>query len=250
MQRIAIKVSYKGTHYHGWQAQPGTNLTVEAQLTRAISLIANHPIKLTASGRTDAGVHALEQICHFDTIANRNSVSWIHGCNKYLPEDIKILWSQTVDTNFHARFAATQRTYIYKIYNAAVNSPFYTQSHTWIHNSLNTEQMQKAMMLFVGTYNFNAFRSSQCQAHNPNRTIYEASLERLDSFINATITANAFLHNMVRNIMGMVMLVGKGKKNIEDIRYMLSNPVRPTGVPTAAPNGLYLAKVDYRDYFN
>jgi tRNA pseudouridine38-40 synthase len=243
--RLAVGISYKGTNYHGWQSQPQHANTLQQQITYALSMIANHEVELVASGRTDAGVHAIEQIAHFDTSAVRTEHTWLSGVNHYLPDDISINWVKQVTHDFHARFAAFKRCYKYKIYNQSINSPFYINSYAWICQKLDIAAMSQALSIFVGEHDFNAFRNSACQAKSSVREIYQAHIKEKDAVITTTIDGNAFLHNMVRNIMGMVILVGRGRQSLAQVQAMLESKKRPSGAPTAPANGLYLTRVFY-----
>jgi tRNA pseudouridine38-40 synthase len=245
LERIAIGISYQGTAYHGWQSQPDQTSTLQQRITHAISMLAKHAIELIASGRTDAGVHAHQQVAHFSTSALRDEHTWLSGVNHYLPDDIRVNWVKKVDKNFHARFCAKRRLYEYKILNAPVNSPFYVNSHTWVYQTLDLSAMAQALEIFVGTHDFNAFRNSACQAKSSVREIYHAQISATDNVITTTIEGNSFLHNMVRNIMGMLILVGMDKKTASDVQAMLGSKLRPSGAPTAPARGLYLAKVFY-----
>lgn len=245
-QRIALGVEYDGQHYHGWQAQQEVN-SVQAEVERALSTVANHPLEVVCAGRTDAGVHALEQVVHFDSDADRPMHAWMLGANALLPRDIAIKWVQTVSTEFHARFSATRRRYRYIIYNHSSRPALARQRVTWHTYSLDAGLMHQAAQVLLGEHDFSSFRAAECQANTPVRTVYEIVVLREGDSIIIEIEANAFLHHMVRNIVGVLMAIGARKAPIEWMAQVLAAKSRQSGGVTAPPDGLYLLKITYPD---
>lgn len=249
MQRIALGVEYNGAAYNGFQKQASTPNTVQAYLEAALSKVANEPVTLVCAGRTDAGVHASEQVVHFDTLAKRVSKAWVQGVNTQLPPEIRVHWSAEVDSSFHARFSAIARTYRYVIYVDDVKPACLAQFITWTTHQLSAESMQAASACLLGEQNFNAFRSSQCQANNPNRCIETLQFTRQGPFLVMEIKANAFLHHMVRNIVGSLMEVGRGAKPVEWVAEVLAGQDRKKAAATAPPWGLYFVRAHYPGEF-
>ena len=245
-QRIALGVEYDGQHYHGWQAQQEVN-SVQAEVERALSTVANHAIEVICAGRTDAGVHALEQVVHFDSDADRPTHAWMLGANTLLPRDIAIKWVQTVSDEFHARFSATRRRYRYIIYNHPSRPALSRQRVTWHTYSLDAQLMHQAAQVLLGEHDFSSFRAAECQAKTPVRTVHEINVQREGDSIIIEIEANAFLHHMVRNIVGVLMAIGARKAPIEWMAEVLAAKSRQSGGVTAPPDGLYLLKITYPD---
>jgi tRNA pseudouridine38-40 synthase len=245
--RIACGLAYEGTHYSGWQFQLHKP-TLQKTIEEAAQKIARHPIRIIGSGRTDSGVHAKHQVMHFDTTCERTDYVWQAALNYHLPSDIQILWAQHVDLAFHSRFSAEKRTYHYVIYQERL--PWF-QKYTWrVTQPLNVEKMQAAADILIGEHDFSAFRASRCQAPSPVRTVSELTLTQHAPFIQLTITANAFLHHMVRNITSVLVEIGQGKRSIESMHELLISRDRKKGSITAPSQGLYLAFVQYPDLFN
>lgn len=242
---IALGIEYCGSHFHGWQKQPGKIRTVQTVLEKTLSKIADHEISIYCAGRTDTGVHGLAQVIHFETAAIRNLDAWVLGGNSMLPPDVKILWAEAVPQTFHARFSAIARTYQYIILNTPFNSALLHSFITWESYPLDAALMQQAGQYLIGEQDFSSFRSNECQAETPNRNIYNLQVKRQDDFVILTVKANAFLHHMVRNIVGALIEVGKGKQKPEWIQQVLTARNRQAASRTAAANGLYLVKVDY-----
>lgn len=256
MKRIALGVQYDGRPWSGWQSQPD-GLTVQDNLEKALQHIAAHPVKVSCAGRTDAGVHALEQVVHFDTDADRPVTSWVRGVNAHLPESIAVRWSVEVpailnahELEFHARYSARARTYHYVLYNHPVRSPLFSGRAGWVFRPLCDHKMQKAAEYLVGEHDFSSFRATTCQAKSPVKQMHEISFRRNGNLIIVTLRASAFLHHMVRNIIGSLIVVGVGNKDPEWIQEILSNRNRSIAAPTFMPDGLYLAKVDYDAKWN
>ncbi len=251
ISRFALAVEYCGEQYHGWQRLTGSkNLpSIQAALEHALSRVANEPIKVVCAGRTDAGVHATNQIVHFDTEANRQPKSWMMGGNTHLPADIRIKWAQPVDQHFHARFSARARTYRYLIANTLAPPAIASKQCLWVRKPLDVMAMQTAANYCLGEHNFNSVRSSICQAKNPVRTLHRFTITPINGWLVVEICGNAFLHHMVRNLMGLLLPVGMGEQKPEWVRDVLALRDRKQAGKTEAASALYLVKVDYdKDY--
>jgi tRNA pseudouridine38-40 synthase len=242
--RIAIGVAYDGRPFAGWQSQPSGN-TVQDRLEAALAAIANAPVRVTAAGRTDAGVHASGQVAHFDTDAARPESAWVRGTNAHLPDAIAVQWACEIDAEFHARYSATGRTYRYILYNHPVRPSVLAGLVGWFHLPLDAEAMRAAARHLVGEHDFSAFRSAECQAKTPVRTLERAAVEQRGDYIVFELVANAFLHHMVRNIVGALVYVGKGAQPPEWLRGLLAGRDRGCAAPTFGPEGLYLTDVRY-----
>lgn len=243
--RIAMGVEYDGAEFQGWQTQVGNLRTIQKLMEQAISKVANHPIVVHCAGRTDAGVHAIGQVIHFDTKAERLPRAWILGCNSNLPSDVSINWMQPVESEFHARFSAIARHYRYLILNRPFRSALNRQRALWIHHHLDITRMQEAAQDLIGTHDFSSYRAIGCQAKSPIRTIKYLRIYPNEEFINIEIGANAFLYHMVRNIVGVLMAIGKGDKPIFWAKEIMDLKNRTLGGVTAPPQGLYLTQIDY-----
>ena len=248
LYKIALGVEYLGTRFSGWQSQTGMRC-VQSELEKVLSKVANEPIKVICAGRTDTGVHAHGQVIHFETQALREDRSWLLGANTLLPKDIAVSWVKQVDSDFHARFSALSRTYHYQIYNRVARSAVNMSRATWIYHVLNVDAMHAAAQSLVGEHDFTSFRTSACQANSPIRTIKSIHLQRKDEWIYCRITANAFLHHMVRNIMGSLIMVGQSERTELWIKETLKLRDRTKAGPTARPDGLYLHAVEYPSKF-
>ncbi|MDQ8038909.1 MAG: tRNA pseudouridine(38-40) synthase TruA [Rickettsiella sp.] len=246
--RIALGISYQGTAYHGWQSQAGL-LTVQSVLEKAIANVADHPIALTCAGRTDKGVHALGQVVHFDTIAVRSDRSWLLGSNSHLSADIRIDWVRRVSNQFHARFSALARRYRYLIYNKPLLSALWHKHTTHCYYPLDEMRMQTAAKYLLGEHDFSSFRAMSCQSKSAFRNIQRLVVSRQKDNVIIDITANAFLHHMVRNIAGLLMLIGAGKREPSWAKEVLLAKDRKKATLTAKPTGLYLLKVFYPESF-
>lgn len=248
MQRIALGIEYDGANYSGWQRQQH-HASVQALLEKAIAKIASHPIEVICAGRTDAGVHASGQVVHFDTSANRPEFAWIRGVNNYLPRDIRVCWGKSVDSSFNARKSALSRRYCYIILNRPVRPGILHHAVTWMLPPLDVAAMQKGAQHLLGTHDFTTFRASGCQAKTATRTLSQIHLMRRGDQIILDVTANAFLHHMVRNITGSLLEVGQNKQSPEWIAEILQARDRRRAGITAPPQGLYLIKVNYPDNY-
>jgi tRNA pseudouridine38-40 synthase len=247
--RIALGIEYDGAAYCGWQSQPDGR-TVQDVLQIALSQIAGETISVIAAGRTDTGVHAAEQVIHFDTQTLRPLTAWVRGANALLPSAVAVLWAHAVDDEFHARFSAQARSYRYYLYCRPVRSALQHGKVGWFHQSLDVDKMQEAARFLVGEHDFSAFRASACQAKSPIKTLTELSIRQQGNLISLDLTANAFLHHMVRNIVGCLVYVGKGKHPPEWILQVLEGRERSQAAPTFAPDGLYLRRITYDKKWN
>lgn len=247
--RTALILSYEGARYYGWQAQRSGLPTIQSALEKALSKVAAEDITVVCAGRTDAGVNATQQVVHFDSTVCRSPYSWVTGGNHFLPKDIALLWAGPVKAEFHARYTAMGRTYRYIIHNAPVRSALASESVSWIYQPLDTQAMQEAAQCLLGENDFSAFRGADCQSKTPFRCVEEVSVIRKGELVILEVTANAFLHHMVRNIAGTLIEVGAGKKPKAWVQEVLACKVRSRGGATASPHGLYLVKVDYPPSF-
>ena len=214
-------------------------------LEPALGEIAGAPVALTGAGRTDRGVHARIQVVHFDTDARRPSSAWVRGVNALLPDPVAVLWSHEVGADFHARYSALARTYRYELLNRAVRPALAARHAGWFHLPLDVRKMQDAAAMLVGEHDFSAFRSAECQAKSPVRTIYQLELSQQGETIAFAVRANAFLHHMVRNLVGTLVYVGKGKRPPQWAQEVLRSRDRGKAAPTFGPEGLYLEKIEY-----
>lgn len=243
--KIALGVKYLGTNFHGWQCQQSHIRTVQQVVEQALSSVANHPVRVFCSGRTDAGVHAICQVIHFETNIKRENKAWLSGGNVNLPSDVNFTWATHVDDDFHARFSATARQYNYKIHNTKVRCAIIAAHSLWAPRKLDIIAMDKASKYLIGEHDFSAFRGSLCQAKSSAKTIEFIKLSKCDNDILLDIKANAFLHHMVRNIVGTLLKVGQGEKSIEWVKEVLDSKQRKQAGPTAPPQGLYFIKAFY-----
>jgi tRNA pseudouridine38-40 synthase len=244
MARIAIGIEYDGSAYSGWQAQ-GHARSVQAELEAALARVADHPVALTAAGRTDAGVHALAQVAHFDSDAPRPLLAWVFGTNAWTPNDISVLWSREVSGDFHARFSAVSRTYVYRILSRPIRPALDRQRVCWRKRELDADRMHLAAQALLGEHDFSAFRAAECQSRSPTRRVEAIDVTRSGDEITIEIRANAFLHHMVRNVAGSLLAVGCGDRPVEWIAEVLAGRDRTRAGVTAPPAGLYFAGVEY-----
>ena len=248
--RIALGVEYKGSNYHGFQLQPAGTPSIQGHLEDALQQInAGIAVRISCAGRTDAMVHACGQVVHFDTSIERPMRSWMMGANRYLPKDISVVWAQAMPQDFHSRFSAIARRYRYVIYSDEVRPAHLAEEVTWTHQTLDIEKMRAAACCLVGTHDFNALRAAGCQAHSPVRTIHHLQVFEFGKLIVIDVRANAFLHHMVRNIAGLLMMVGAGERPVEWVQTVLDSCDRKAGGVTAAPHGLYMVQVEYPEQF-
>lgn len=246
--RVALGVEYDGSGYVGWQRQK-TGTGVQALVEKAISAVADEPVECFCAGRTDAGVHASGQVIHFDTAAERSTRGWLLGVNSGLPSDININWAHIVHDEFHARFSAVSRSYRYLILNRPARSALHRQRAWWVYEPLDENLMQQAASTLLGRHDFSAFRAAGCQASTPERDVMAIDVRRRDDWIVFTITANAFLQHMVRNITGTLVAIGRGEQSTEWLGEVLRIRDRKEGGIAAPPHGLTLTAVSYPERF-
>ncbi len=250
--KYAVCIEYDGTHYKGWQRQ-GHAPSVQAELEKALSKLANHAIDVSCAGRTDSGVHGIGQVIHFESDAKRDEKAWRMGCNTNLPDDIALRWIQPVSAEFHARFSATARTYRYIILNRKTR-PALLQNRVYWHylndQPLNEKRMHQAAQYLLGEHDFSSFRAAGCQAKHAMRELQSIQVSRQGDFVYVDIRANAFLHHMVRNIVGSLLEVGAGLKPAEWFIELLALKDRDQAGVTAVACGLYFVSVEYPVAFN
>lgn len=244
--KLALRVSYDGAGYCGWQSQP-SGCGVQDVIEQAIAAIAQHPVRVHAAGRTDTGVHAVSQVIHFETDTPRPLTAWVRGVNAHLPETVRVEWACEVDEHFHARFSAHSRSYQYLLYNSPVSSALMANKSGWFHLPLDYTLMQEGITYLLGEHDFSAFRASECQAKSPVRTITHASIQKIGAYFVFSFAANAFLQHQVRNMIGALVYVGKGAYPPEYIKELLHKKDRTISPPTFSPFGLYLTGVGYEE---
>ncbi|HHH36078.1 MAG TPA: tRNA pseudouridine(38-40) synthase TruA [Gammaproteobacteria bacterium] len=248
MTRIALGIEYDGRAFHGWQAQAGTR-TVQGCLEQALAKVADHPLRVVCAGRTDAGVHALGQVVHFDTPARRAPHGWVFGANANLPPDVSVRWAQEVPEDFHARYGALRRHYRYVIFNHRVRPALGAGRVTWDYRPLDVAAMSVAAAPLLGEHDFSAYRAYACQAKSPVRTLHRLEVRRRGDYVLIDAEANAFLHHMVRNIAGVLMAIGAGERPAAWSREVLEGRERRLGGVTAPPDGLYFMGVRYPEAY-
>lgn len=246
--KFALGIEYNGARYSGWQRQDNV-IAVQQKLEEALSYVADANIVVTCAGRTDAGVHATQQIVHFTPPKERKLIAWILGTNSKLPNDIAVKWVQPVVDDFHARYSATARRYRYVIYNSQFRSAILQEGVTHVHDTLDEKAMHRAAQALVGEHDFSSFRATHCQAKTPIRLLTHIRVERYGEYVVIDVQANAFLHHMVRNIVGSLTAIGKGEQAESWIAELLVAKDRKQAGVTAKPNGLYLVRVFYPEPF-
>jgi len=244
--RIALALEYDGSRFLGWQTQPGGG-TVQDTLQAALSGIAGSAVQVTCAGRTDRGVHAREQVVHFDTGAARPDSAWVRGANALLPDSVAVLWAARVADDFHARYAALARTYRYVLLNRPVRPALAARHAGWTHAPLDVAAMRAAALQLVGEHDFSAFRAAECQARSPVRTLQALEVQARGERIDFVLRANAFLQHMVRNIVGTLVHVGNGRHAPQWAGEVLASRDRARAAPTFAAEGLYLERVEYAE---
>jgi tRNA pseudouridine38-40 synthase len=242
--RIALGLEYDGARFCGWQTQP-SGCGVQDHLETALRHIAGERVEIVCAGRTDAGVHALAQVAHFDTPAARPESAWVRGVNASLPAALAVTWAREVSGEFHARYAALNRCYRYVLLNRPVRPAAGHGRVGWFHPPLDIEAMRDAARLLIGEHDFSAFRSAECQARSPVRELRRLEIERHGDFVVFDFCANAFLHHMARNLVGTLVYVGKGRHHPEWVGELLAGRDRAAAAPTFDAAGLYLAHVEY-----
>ncbi len=247
--RVAVGVQYDGARFRGWQAQQPGVRTVQTTLEQALTKVAAHPIRLSCAGRTDAGVHGVGQVVHFDTTAVRSARAWVLGGNAHLPDDLSLNWACEVPDDFHARFSALARRYRYLILNQPQRSALWQGRATWHYRPLDAERMHQAGQALLGEHDFSSFRAAECQARHPIRELRELTVQRRGNGLVLEVEANAFLHHMVRNIAGVLMTIGSGEQPIAWAQQVLERRDRTQASVTAPAAGLYLLAVRYPEQF-
>lgn len=244
--RIALGIEYDGSTYSGWQKQKSPQQeTVQQYIETALSKVADRDIVVSCAGRTDAGVHATCQVVHFDAEIDRGEKAWTQGVNSMLPRTIRVVWSRKQDSDFHARFSALSRRYLYLMYQRKTQSAMLYGRASYIRRELDEVSMHEAAQHFLGEQNFTSFRAAGCQSKTAMRNVMHANVSRRGGFLIFDVKANAFLQHMVRNMMGSLLEVGRGNKDPAWIAELLSLQDRAQAAPTAHPDGLYLVGVEY-----
>ena len=245
--KVALGVEYFGKNFHGWQVQKSGLRTVQSVVESALAKVANHPVRVFCSGRTDSGVHAFEQVIHFETDTIRTDRAWLFGGNVNLPSDVNFKWVKFVSDDFHARFSAIARSYKYKIHHHPVRSSLKADYYLWEPRPLNVKDMKAAADMLIGEHDFSCFRGSLCQAKSPIKTVEYIQIDSIEDELILNIKANAFLHHMVRNIVGTLLKIGRGEKSVEWMSQVLISKDRKKAGPTAEPQGLYFMKAYYKE---
>jgi len=248
MARFFAQIEYQGTNYHGFQKQKVRKSTIQTKIESALSKVANHKILTTCSGRTDAGVHATNQIIHFDSKSKRSNESWVRGANTYLPDDIAIKNIFKVDDGLHARFDAKLRSYIYLIKNSLEKPAIESNNSLWIRSNLNIKKMNNACKHLLGEKDFSSFQSANCQSKTSRRTIYFAEFTMNGEYILFKIKGNAFLQNMIRIIVGTLLEVGKENISVTEFKNIINAKNRKKACKTVSPNGLYFTGPEYNNF--
>jgi tRNA pseudouridine38-40 synthase len=247
-RRYAAVVEYDGAAFAGWQRQRHAR-TVQQAVEQALSRVAAHPVTVVCAGRTDAGVHATHQVIHFDTAVLRPLRAWIRGTNSHLPASVRVVWVAEVPADFHARFKAQRRAYRYVMVSRDVRPALYDRRAAWTHKPLAAERMHAAGQALVGEHDFTSFRAAGCQAKHPRRQVHRLAVTQRGGFLYLDIEANAFLHHMVRNIAGVLMIIGAGERPVEWAGEVLAACDRTRAGVTAPAEGLYLVKVCYPELY-
>ena len=242
-------VEYDGSAYNGWQKQ-NIGLGIQTVVEKALSKVANHQINSICAGRTDTGVHARSQVIHFDTITERDNYGWLAGVNSNLPPDINITWVKNVNDDFHARFSASKRKYSYKILNQKTRSSLSRNFFWWVYDELDVNQMQSGAKYLIGKHDFTSFRATSCQASSPIREIFDIQIQKNDEGLRITLTANAYLQRMVRNIVGALVQIGKQEKDAKWMHDVLKGRDRKLAGIAAPAHGLTLLAVKYPNEFD
>lgn len=244
MPRYALGVEYDGTDYFGWQTQR-QKPTLQATLERALAFVAGAPVDVICAGRTDTGVHALGQVVHFDTDAERVERAWVLGTNSRLPSSMAVNWARAVGADFHARYSARRRSYRYRVVRRATRPALDSRLALWVREALDVDAMRQAASALIGTHDFTSFRTLACQAPSPVRTMIQIDLIARDDYLDFVFEANAFLHHMIRNLVGSLLMVGRGERAPTWIGEVLAARERKLAGPTASPHGLVLLAARY-----
>ena len=244
--RIALGLEYDGASFSGWQSQPEGN-TVQDVLEKALGRVAGMRVPVVCAGRTDAGVHATAQVVHFDVSVERLETAWVRGTNAHLPASVAVRWAKLVPEEFHARFSARGRSYRYVLLNRPERPGLMAGKFGWCHRPLDVAAMQSAASCLIGEHDFSSFRASGCQAKSPIKILYRFDIARQGDLILFDCSASAFLHHMIRNLVGALVYVGMGRQPPIWFVNLLAACDRRLGAPTFAPDGLYLVGIDYGD---
>ncbi len=244
VRRLALGVAYDGRRFHGWQSQPDGQ-TVQDHLEAALSRFADAPVATVCAGRTDTGVHALQQVVHLDPPVHRDLFSWVRGTNRFLPPDIAVQWCCEVSAEFHARNSARGRRYRYLLLESTVRPSLEAGRCGWVFRPLDGQAMQRAAAHLLGEHDFSAFRAAACQAPSPVKTLRQLDISRHGAYWRFEFEASAFLHHMVRNIMGCLVAVGTGSHPPDWMAEVLASRSRQAAAPTFAPDGLYFVGPQY-----
>jgi len=246
--RIALGIEYCGTGFHGWQSQAGGG-TVQDALEAALGEVAGVPVGVLCAGRTDAGVHATHQVAHFDVPVDRPLTAWVRGVNSHLPEGVAVRWAQPVAEDFHARFSARGRRYRYLLLNRPQRPGLWQGRVGWFHWPLELEAMQEACLRLLGEHDFSAFRAANCQAKSPVKHMSRAEVRQCGNMFVFDFEASAFLHHMVRNLVGTLVYIGKGTQQPDWIEALLQTKDRKLAAPTFSPDGLYFRGPVYEPHW-
>ncbi len=246
--RWALGITYDGQGYEGWQSQP-SGRTVQDRLEASLSRFADEPVHTICAGRTDAGVHGLMQVVHFDTALAREAFSWVRGTNTFLPPDIAVQWARPVPDAFHARASALARRYAYVVLESPVRPSLESGKVGWVFRPLDGPAMEAAAARLLGEHDFTSFRASGCQARSPVKTMRRIEIRRRGPYWRFDFEANAFLHHMIRNIMGCLLLVGQGQQQPAWLDAVLAARDRDAAAPTFAPDGLYFLRPEYEAHW-
>ena len=246
--RIALGLSYSGSRYEGWQSQRSGN-TLQDQLEKALAKFAAQPIRTLCAGRTDAGVHALMQVVHFDTGLQRELSSWVRGTNAFLPPDISVQWAHEVPDEFHSRASAISRRYAYLLLESPVRPSVEVDRVGWVYRPMDGQAIRAALIHLLGEHDFSSFRAAQCQAKSPVKTISRIEVSQRAAYWRFEFEANAFLHHMIRNIMGCLVAIGQGNYPPDWLAEVLAARSRDAAAPTFSPDGLYFLGPVYEDRY-
>jgi len=246
--RVALGISYHGGYYQGWQSQLSRQ-TVQDQLEKALGRFANQRVSTLCAGRTDAGVHGLMQVVHFDTLLVRPEASWVRGPNALLPRDIAVQWARVVPKSFHCRASAVSRRYVYVVLQSPVRPSLDQGRVGWVYRPLQLEPMQQAAQQLVGEHDFTSFRASACQALSPVKTMLRIAISQRGAYWRFEFEANAFLHHMIRNLMGCLIAIGDQRQPVDWINAVLGARDRDAAAPTFSPDGLYFVGPRYAPHW-
>lgn len=251
LKRYAAVVEYNGAYFHGWQWQnhPTQAPSIQEVIEAAIARVANHPVRVHAAGRTDAGVHATRQVIHFDTSAIRKDYGWLMGINTNLPAGVAVQWIGEVDLDFHARFKAQARRYRYLINNSPAKQALLHDQLTWWRYPLDEQRMHQAAQALVGEHDFSSFRAKDCQAKTPVKTVHSVQLKRWGNIIMLEVEGSGFLYHMVRNIVGTLLPIGEQLKPVTWMQEVLAARDRTQAGITAPAGGLYFVGVYYPEAY-